>query len=46
MSESKVSSKFIGRDPLRSFKSLYSFKAKVLRYIGEEYLNTDSDEEQ
>ena len=46
MSENKVRSKSIGRNPSQTFKSLGSFKPKFLKNAGKEYLNTDSDEEE
>ena len=40
MSDNKVRSKSIGRVTSRRFKSLDSFKAKVLKHVGKEHLNT------
>ena len=46
MSKNKVWSKSIGRNPSFSLKSLNSFKSKVLKHVGKEYLNIDSAEEE
>ena len=46
MFKSKVRSKSFGRDPSRSFKSQDFFKAKVLKHVGKEYFNIDSDKEE
>jgi len=46
MAENKIRSKSIGRAPSRNFKSLDAFKSKVLKHVGKEYLNVESDEEE
>ena len=46
MSDKKVISKSIGREASTRFNSLDSFKAKVLKHVGKEHLNVDSDEEE
>ena len=46
MSDKKVRSKSIGREASTRFNSLDSFKAKVLKHVGKEHLNVDSDEEE
>jgi hypothetical protein len=46
MAENKTRSKSIGRAPSRNFKSLDAFKSKVLKHVGKEYLNVESDEEE
>ena len=46
MAENKIRSKSIGRAPSRNFKSLDAFKSKVLKHVGKEYLNVESDEDE
>ncbi len=46
MAENKTRSKSIGRAPSRNFKSLDAFKSKVMKHVGKEYLNVESDEEE
>lgn len=46
MLKSKVRSKSFGRNPSCSFKSQDFFKAKVLKHVGKEYFNIDSDKEE
>ena len=44
--ENKSSSKSIGRNPSRSFKSLDTFRSKVLKHVEKEYLNAESNNEE
>jgi len=46
MAENKIRSKSIGRAPSKNFKSLDAFKSKVLKHVGKEYLNVESDEDE
>ena len=46
MIETKVRLKSIVRDPSHSFKSWDFFKANVLKHIGKEYLNIDSNKKE